>query len=83
MRRAYAIDVLVCTKCSGPMRVIAFIENERVARRILAHLGLPTATPSFKPGRDPPQTHFDWRNQGNGEPEPEYAMVDPIPADWS
>ena len=60
MRRAYALDVLVCPKCSGPMQVIAFINDERVARRILAHLGLPTATPTFKPARDPPQTQFAW-----------------------
>ncbi len=79
MRRAYALDVLVCTRCSGPMRVIAFIDNERVARQILAHLGLPTA-PTFKPSRDPPQTQFAW-DDGGGDVGPDYAWGDPIPDD--
>ena len=42
------------------MRVIAYIENEGVARRILAHLGLPTTPPTFAAARAPPQTQFDW-----------------------
>ena len=82
MRRTYAVEVLVCTKCSGPMRVIAYIENEGVARRILAHLGLPTTPPTFAAARAPPQTQFDWGNEGEGNPEPDYAWVDPIPTDF-
>ena len=41
MKRAYAIDVLRCPRCAGPMRLVAVIQDERVARRILEHLGLP------------------------------------------
>jgi len=36
------------------MRVIAVIERPAVVRRILAHLGLPTAAPSFRAPPDPP-----------------------------
>lgn len=39
MKRAYATDVLVCPRCSGPMRLVALILDERVATRILLHLG--------------------------------------------
>ena len=45
MKRVHAIDVLVCPSCQGPMRVVAFIEDERIARRILEHLGLPSRAP--------------------------------------
>jgi hypothetical protein len=45
MKRAFQIDVLVCPSCAGPMRLIALIEDERVAQRILAHLGLPARAP--------------------------------------
>ena len=45
MRRAYAVDVLTCRRCAGPMRLIAVIENEIVARKILLHLGLPARAP--------------------------------------
>ena len=56
MKRAYQLDVLVCPTCAGPMRLVALIEDERVAMRILAHLGLPArAPPRGRPWR-PAQT---------------------------
>jgi len=39
------------------MRVVATIENPVVIRRILTHLGLPTAAPTPRP---PPSDLFDW-----------------------
>ena len=45
MRRAYAVDVLVCPRCAGPMRLVAVIQDERTARRILEHVGLPARAP--------------------------------------
>ena len=40
LQRVFAVDVLACPKCGGRMRVIATIEDPRVVRRILTHLGL-------------------------------------------
>jgi uncharacterized protein YbaR (Trm112 family) len=37
-KRAYAIDVLRCPRCAGPMWLNAVVQEERVARRILGHL---------------------------------------------
>ena len=34
------MDVLACANCGGRMRLIATIEDPRVVRRILTHLGL-------------------------------------------
>ena len=45
MKRAYRLDVLVCPRCAGPMRLIALIEDERVATRIPTHIGLPARAP--------------------------------------
>jgi hypothetical protein len=42
MKRAYAIDVLVCPWCRGKMSIMGIITDERTARKILGHLGLPT-----------------------------------------
>ena len=39
IRRVYEIDPLVCPRCRGVMRVVAFITESRVIRRILEHLG--------------------------------------------
>ena len=43
LKRTYAVDMLVCARCQGAMRLVAVIQDERVARRILEHLGLPAS----------------------------------------
>jgi hypothetical protein len=57
MRHAFALDVLACPRCGGRMRVVATIEDPVVIRRILTHLGLPTAASAPRP---PPSDLFDW-----------------------
>ena len=37
--------MLIGPKCDGPMRMIAFIQDKRVARKILEHLGQPSRAP--------------------------------------
>lgn len=59
MQRVFGIDVLECPKCEGRARIIAFIEDPVVIRRILTHLGLPTASPPLAPARGPPQLDLD------------------------
>ena len=54
MRRACEVDVLACPRCGGRLRLIALIEGSAVARRILAHLALPTDVPTPAPARAPP-----------------------------
>ena len=34
----FAADVEVCVRCGGAMRIVAFVTEPRVVRRILAHL---------------------------------------------
>jgi Putative transposase/Transposase zinc-binding domain len=38
LRRVYEIEPLVCPRCQGVMRVVAFITDHRVIRRILDHV---------------------------------------------
>ena len=40
IQKIYEVDPLTCPKCRGSMRVIAFIEDEDVIKKILKHLGL-------------------------------------------
>jgi hypothetical protein len=40
MRRAYACDVLVCTRCGGAMRLIVVVQDAAVCEKILRHLRL-------------------------------------------
>lgn len=55
IQKIYEIDPLICPKCNGTIRVIVFIEEAAVIRKILEHLGLwvvPTRPP--RQGRGPP-----------------------------
>jgi hypothetical protein len=54
MQRSFGFDVLACPRCGGRLRLIALIEEARVIRRILGHLGLPTEVPTARPPRAPP-----------------------------
>jgi len=40
IQKIYEIDPLTCPKCQAKMRIIAFIEDEEVIKKILKHLGL-------------------------------------------
>ncbi len=40
IQKIYEVDPLTCPKCQGRMRILAFIENEDVIKKILKHLGL-------------------------------------------
>ncbi|MEW6667000.1 MAG: transposase [Thermodesulfobacteriota bacterium] len=40
IQKIYEVDPLTCPKCQGLMRVISFIEDPQVIRKILKHLGL-------------------------------------------
>ena len=55
IQKIYEIDPLTCPNCGGTTRVLAFIEEAAVIRKILDHLGLwdiPKRQP--KRGREPP-----------------------------
>ena len=36
----YNVDPLLCSKCSGSVRIISFIEDEKIISKILKHLDL-------------------------------------------
>jgi hypothetical protein len=57
MRHTFELDVLASIRCGGHMRIVATIEDPVVIRKILTHLGLPTAVPSPRP---PPADLFGW-----------------------
>jgi butyrate kinase len=40
VKRVYEVDPLVCERCGGEMRVVAFIIDPQVVDRILRHLVL-------------------------------------------
>ena len=60
MSRVFGINVLKCPECSGQCRVIACIEDPKVIRKILRHLGLPTQGATLHPARGPPDRQLEF-----------------------
>ena len=57
IQKIYEVDPLTCPKCQGRMRVIAFIEDDIVIRKILVHLGLWETRSHDPPWPDPDSIH--------------------------
>jgi len=54
LRRVFAVDVLECPDCGGPMRILAAIHPPKASRAILECLGLPSRLPPpFDPTPSP------------------------------
>jgi len=64
LRRTFGIEI-VCQKCKAPLRLIALIKTEDVAKKILTTMNLPVDIPQLRPARPPPQKAGggdDWLN---------------------
>jgi hypothetical protein len=40
IRKIYNVEPLVCPECSGSMKIISFIEHDKIIAKILRHLDL-------------------------------------------
>jgi len=55
MRRVFAIDVLVCPHCEGPMKVLGPVQSRPAVEKFLRHKGLSANVPTWAPARAPPR----------------------------
>ena len=55
LARIYGPSALRCDRCQERLEVIAFIEDRKVVRKVLEHLGLATTGPPQAPARPRPQ----------------------------
>jgi hypothetical protein len=53
--RAFGFELL-CSKCKGPLRLVALIKSEDVPRQALTAMHVPTKVPELHPARPPPGT---------------------------
>ena len=76
--RIYQVFPLVCPRCGGGMRIIAFITDAAAVREILSHLGEPTSPPRLMKARAPPLWEMQGANMGEDEAQahsaPEYPF---------
>lgn len=52
--RIYEVFPLLCPKCGGQMRLIAFVTEGTQIRKILDHIGVDSEPPHISPARGPP-----------------------------
>jgi hypothetical protein len=57
LKRVFNIDISQCPRCSGKMKILAAIEDPKVIRKILDHLGIPSSPPKLGQPRGPPPTN--------------------------
>jgi hypothetical protein len=60
MKRVFEFDVLVCPYCEGQRKLIAFLTDGSVVRKILLHLGLDSEPPHQAPARALEEGAFAW-----------------------
>ena len=56
LKRVFDIDIEKCLDCGGKIKVIAIIEDYKVAKKILTHIGLDSKAPTPWSPRGPPKT---------------------------
>ena len=62
LQRTFRTDVLLCPRCEGRMRVVAFTTDTTVAQEILARLGLAAPRPLRPLAAGPPQLGLAFPN---------------------
>ncbi len=60
MRRVFAIDVLECPQCHGPMKILAAIQSPEAVRKILDCLGLPSRAPPIAQAESGDDPQLEW-----------------------
>ncbi len=75
LARIYEVFPLTCPQCGGTMRIIAFIDDPTEVKKILTHLGEPTAAPLLAPARGPPL----WEAAQPGDPGDADPFAQPMP----
>lgn len=57
LSRVFDITLEKCP-CGAAVKFVASVEDPKVIKKILTHVGLPTAAPTFTPARAPPQAEL-------------------------
>jgi hypothetical protein len=71
LARIHEVFPLVCPRCGGEMRIIAFITDAGAVREILSHLGEPTSPPRLMRARAPPLWEMQGATMGEDEAQPQ------------
>jgi hypothetical protein len=53
LKRTFGVDVLLCPKCQGPMKLVAMVTDPMSVARYLSGIGELTCVPDRSPSRGP------------------------------
>jgi len=82
IQKIYNVKPLVCSKCLGSMRIIAFIEDDQLVKKILEHLGLWQVKRKPPPrANSPPTESFIIYDESSSPSEDDY--ITPLEAGLS
>ena len=78
IQKIYEVNPLICPKCQGQMRIISFIEDQEVIKKILKYLGLwlVKKKPSPRANAPPVHIHLDYSDSQIPSSE-DYLHKDP------
>ena len=62
LKRVFDIDIQICSKCGGQIKIISSIHNPQVIKKILTHIGESSTVPELSPSRGPPEIEHDYLN---------------------
>jgi hypothetical protein len=81
--RIYEVFPLLCPKCGGQMRLIAFITEGTQIRKILDHIGVDSEPPHISPARGPPLWDDCDAHVGEGvAAEPDWDLAAQVAPDF-
>lgn len=61
LQRTFGFEI-VCQKCQAPLRLIALVKSQDIAKKILTAMHLPTEVPELHPARPPPGREREGRD---------------------
>jgi hypothetical protein len=76
LARIYEVLPLVCPRCGGAMRILAFVTEGDNVRRILEHVGEAATPAPLSPSRAPPWAEFAWEGCGEESADQRTAFAD-------
>ena len=76
IQKIYEVDPLTCPKCQSSMKIIAFIEQEEIVKKILKHVGLweVKCRPPPKIHSPPEELYADYSLAELGQADPDYPF---------
>ena len=76
IQKIYNVNPLVCSKCLGSMKIISFIDDSEIIKKILNHLGLWDVKRKPPPRANSPPTESSIIYDDSSSPDADAYLID-------